>query len=458
VVLVRNKKLRIVLLVIIGILILSSIISIVVGIYLDKLSKPQYIFGKVIDKTSTKINDYLNQLDEIDVGDNFTITTNINFNINSEYYKKTDLTADELKEKARLNNLNNLNTNIVLKQDKKNKQAYFSIEEKIKEEDLVTYKYLVDNSTEYFYLNGLLSNYINDGNCNYFETLDNENTTKSNLTYLYNFTKTSLKNNLKEEYFKSYQKESYISGENQSVNQISLTLTDTTIKKILKGILKDLKNDEKANKILTGINEDFKNTKVDYKKKYLETNETITINIYTTKVLSTPLKYEVIDTKDNSKKTYYYEGNDSNGTIYIIDNDEVKYQIDTTIKSNSLVLNINDSKNNNVGKLKLENDNTGLSITYSYDDSIDKYEYNYKSKYTYNDKKDTYSNDIALTFKVVNNKVTKYDGEVTITTDISKSVKIDEDTSNQVLKSSLTEEQNAILTNKQTKVKERLEK
>ena len=63
-----------------------------------------------------------------------------------------------------------------------------------------------------------------------------------------------------------------------------------------------------------------------------------------------------------------------------------------------------------------------------------------------------------ITFKYLENRVSKLSGEVQAITEISDDVKIDEDVSNAVLKASLTNEQKANLDTRREFVKTRLER
>lgn len=444
----RNKKRGIIIILILILLIIGATSSIVYGIYLDKISRPQYIFGTFIDNVSETFKNYFYDLDEVNIKDNFTIESNLKFNISTEYYKQSNLDDDEVKMRNLINNLNMMDTNITLKQDKNNKELYFNISEYLDKEVLVNYKYLISNSTGYYYLDNIIDSYINDGNCNYFENLDEDNTSKSNLEYIYNFIMESFKNNLLEDYFEVYDDSSL------NANKISLKLTNKEVISILKGVLSDLKKDSKANSILTGIDSDFSSYKIDSNKKYLENDQSITFNIYTTKLFNDPIKYEFIYLDGNNKKYIYYEDK----TIYIIDNDSVKYQISTNIKKNKIILSINNSKDTNIGSFKLVKDNTGINLSYNFDDNTNKYDYTYNSSITYNEQDKTYTKLGTFTFRKTYNKIIKYDGTLNVTTTFSEDVKIDEDTDSQIIKSTLTDEQKNAINNKKDIVKDRLER
>ena len=97
---------------------------------------------------------------------------------------------------------------------------------------------------------------------------------------------------MKEEYFQSKLVDENIHGSVQNVNRISIRFTDSMIHTLLKDILKDFKEDDKASKILNNIDPSFSSYKINDDKIYLEKDESYTLDIYTTKVLYKPIKFK----------------------------------------------------------------------------------------------------------------------------------------------------------------------
>lgn len=434
-----------------------SLISI--GVFFNYLAQPQNIVSEVIDNGDFLVKNFFEQTGEyLNLGDNFSVDSRIKTTISSEYYTNDNLSnLESLKKVNLLKNISNLNTEVIIKHDRNNKKAYFELLEKLGEEDFIHLKYLIDNSTEYFFVNDFVNNYVNNGSCNYFEMFDEKNSSKDNINYLYDFIIESLKSNLKNEYFKRYVVQKNINGIEKNVNQISIRITDKLIKKILKDIFNDLDEDERANKILTSVNENFFKLKIDEDKEIIDSNASYTINIYTSKYLMKPLKIEVIYLNGNDKRTITYEGDLYTGSIYYIKGDEVIYDIDAKFENKVYKLNIKNSANKKVGGLKLEFDKERIDLSFDLDNDLEKMNVVYLSKFD-NSLKSKLKRQEKLNFKIKENNISKYDLEFTIDSDFSKDVQIKEDISKAILETTLNDETRTSLKNKRTLLKERLER
>lgn len=434
-----------------------SLISI--GVFFNYLAQPQNIVSEVIDNGDFLVKNFFEQTGEyLNLGDNFSVDSRIKTTISSEYYTNDNLSnLESLKKVNLLKNISNLNTEVIIKHDKNNKKAYLELLEKLGEEDFIHLKYLIDNSTEYFFVNDFVNNYVNNGSCNYFEMFDEKNSSKDNINYLYDFIIESLKSNLKNEYFKRYVVQKNINGIEKNVNQISIRITDKLIKKILKDIFNDLDEDERANKILTSVNENFFKLKIDEDKEIIDSNASYTINIYTSKYLMKPLKIEVIYLNGNDKRTITYEGDLYTGSIYYIKGDEVIYDIDAKFENKVYKLNIKNSANEKVGGLKLEFDKERIDLSFDLDNDLEKMNVVYLSKFD-NSLKSKLKRQEKLNFKIKENNISKYDLEFTIDSDFSKDVQIKEDISKAILETTLNDDTRTSLKNKRTLLKERLER
>ena len=453
----KNKKIIIVLIVIL--IILLAAISIYLGIYFTKLTKPTNIIGNAIDKTDSSITNFLNDKEKYYFKDTFTIDTKIDFNLESEEFKNKGKTDSDYAKKSKfLKNISNMDTNIVFKRDSKGNKQFIKINEKIGNEEILDYKNLITNSTEYYFINKVLKNYVNNGTNNYFEVIDDDNTSLDNIKYLHQFIIKSIKNNIKEEYVNVYSVNDNINGKQKELNQISLRINNKVLHTILNDILDDLKKDEKANKILTSINKDFNKMKINNKTVYLEKNESVTLNIYTSKHLSKVLKYEIVYLNGDNKKAISFEGDNTVGSIYYIENDIITYQIDSTFTDNSSLFKISDSRSNEIGNLKIEKDNKGYYLTFTFDNNKSKYDIVYSSKYLSYKKNKSYTNEKQLSIKYLKNKVSIVSGTVNVIQNVSKDTTINEDYNDSILSSSLTKEQKEKINKTNERIKERLEK
>lgn len=436
-----------------------SITSISIGLYINSLNKPKRILSESINFIHDEGKKYIFPNDNLVVGDTYTSTGSIEFNLNSEYYlRKSKNEEESLKKYNFINNISNMDTNFIIKQDRSNKSNYIEISQKIGDEDIVDYKRLVDNSTEYYFINGILKNYVNNGTCNYFEALTENNTTRSNIDYLYDFIFKSLQNNLKDEYFKSYDVVSSIRSKDTNVHQISIKFDNKITRNILNGILKDLKEDKKANNILSNVDKNFKKYKVKSKNNIFKKDESYILNIYTTKILNKPLKYELIHMGDSYNESYIIEKNNNIINYYYLEDNNIMYTVNITIFDNNINGKIYNSSTEEIGEFILEKDGNNLSFDYNFDNSDEKINLKYISKYDNVKNKVSYINTKSLNINYLVNKEVKLSGNIEYKNKVVNKAKINTDIGNTTLYSKLSDEEKELIKNKRDMVKNRLER
>ena len=436
-----------------------SITSISIGLYINSLNKPKRILSESINFIHDEGKKYIFPNDNLVVGDTYTSTGSIDFNLNSEYYlRKSKNEEESLKKYNFINNISNMDTNFIIKQDRSNKSNYIEISQKIGDEDIVDYKRLVDNSTEYYFINGILKNYVNNGTCNYFEALTENNTTRSNIDYLYDFIFKSLQNNLKDEYFKSYDVVTSIRSKDTNVHQISIKFDNKITRDILNGILKDLKEDKKANNILSNVDKNFKKYKVKSKNNIFKKDESYILNIYTTKVLNKPLKYELVHMGDSYNESYIIEKNNNIINYYYLEDNKIMYTANITIFDNNINGKIYNSSTEEIGGFILEKDGNNLSFDYNFDNSDEKINLKYISKYDNVKNKVSYINTKSLNINYLVNKEVKLSGNIEYKNKVVNKAKINTDIGNTTLYSKLSDEEKELIKNKRDMVKNRLER
>ena len=317
---------------------------------------------------------------------------------------------------------------------------------------------MVDNSTEYYFINGILKNYVNNGTCNYFEALTENNTTRSNIDYLYDFIFKSLQNNLKDEYFKSYDVVTSIRSKDTNVHQISIKFDNKITRDILNGILKDLKEDKKANNILSNVDKNFKKYKVKSKNNIFKKDESYILNIYTTKVLNKPLKYELVHMGDSYNESYIIEKNNNIINYYYLEDNNIMYTANITIFDNNINGKIYNSSTEEIGGFILEKDGNNLSFDYNFDNSDEKINLKYISKYDNVKNKVSYINTKSLNINYLVNKEVKLSGNIEYKNKVVNKAKINTDIGNTTLYSKLSDEEKELIKNKRDMVKNRLER
>ena len=451
-----KKKIIIIILVV---LFLIAGISIFLGFYFNKLTKPNHIIGVGIDRLDKQLVNYVENDPKYNLGDSYAIDATLDFDLESEdYLNKSKTDPEYLNKYHTIKNLSLTENKISLMQNKPSKKMLIELHSILNNDKLIDYKYLIENSTGFYYLEDVQNKYVNDGTNNYFEMFDEENDTLSNYNYIHEAFVKSFKSSLKEEYFETFQKEISLNGKKIVTNQIYLRIDDKLLHQILNDTISGLKEDERANRILSNIDPNFSKYKLKNNKRILEKQESYTLNIYTTKYRNSILKYELIHLKGDEKKTYTYEGDLSHGTLYYIEDDSVIYNIDVTNDGKILECKIKDSSNNNLGIFKIEKNLDSIYYTFNFDDDKTKYDVIYSSKF--NNIKDNkyYKNEKKLSFKHIENKVSIMSGTVTLNIEAKNKAKIDEDTSEAVLSSTLSEETKEKYDTKKDRVKERLKK
>ena len=429
-----------------------------IGFYFLKISKKQVIFGSAVDQIFDKAERIVSLDERYMFDDQFEIKGDVKLQLSSEEYaQKGVLDLDYKKKNQMLNNLSKMDISYLMQHDKKNKKAFFELEEKIGEEEIFAGKYYIENSTQYFFVNSILSNYVNDGSNNYFESYTEDLTTSDNLSYLFTFIRDSIKQNVSEDELKGYDVKTLIGDGNTSVYQVSYRITDKSYKSLLKNVLHDLKKDARASQILSLIYPDIKELKVNEKKKYLLKNESYIINLYVSKPLYKPLKYEVVYLKGDQKKIYTYEGDIDDGIFYYSLNNELKYRAiyHSTPKKLDVVLYNEYSKE--LGTIKGDKDKDNMMVTATLDLNPYKVDFTFVSK-NKDFKKNSYYREDSLKFKIMKKMVVQMQGEVEIHSNVSKTVKLSEDVSSSILRSSITEEEDGQLKLLKDHIRERLEK
>lgn len=427
-----------------------------IGLYFEKISQPKNIYKSGIDIITTKLKDITSMDEKYILGDNFSLNGKITVNTSSEIYpKKALIYPSYIKKNNLVNNFNKMNIDYEIIQNKKDKKLLLSINENNTNKKILNYKMLVDNSTEYYFVEDIVNNYINDGSNNYFEMFTEDRTTLSNIDYMYEFLSLSLAKELGEEAEK-YKKTTTYNNKKEELNQVSVKLTNKTINKIISAVIEDIKNDKEANKIMNSIDSDFKNKKIK-EKDYLDKNESYTINIYSSKYLNKPLKYEIIYLNDKTSKIYSYEGNKDKGLFYYTKNDDLKYSAEYSATNKTVDVKVYDKYQKNIGSIKLNKDKNNLLLNASINLDNNSYDINYSNKYKNYKENKSYDIESNLSLKIIENNQVKLASEIVNKENISKNANIQETPDNSIFTSKLTEEQKNKFNNIYDNVKRRLE-
>ena len=379
-------------------------------------------------------------------------------NLSSETYQNKATTNPEYEKKnKRLNNLSMMDISYLFQQDRNKQQVYTEWNAKIGEEEIYGEQRYINNSTQYFLVKNVLSNYVNDGNNNYFEAFSEEQTTVDNINYLYDFIGDSLKKNVTKGQLKAYNEVTTLHNERVKVGKISYRITDKEYKRLLKAILKDIKADKRAKEILSVGQYRVEDLKVNAKKHYINPKEVFQINLYVSKPLLKLVKYDFVYLKESQEFIYSIEGDMNKGVFYFSENGNIKYtaEYQSTKRRTSII--IFDRNENQIGTIKGEKDDQNTMITATIELKKQKFDLTYSAKYK-DQKKTSYVREDHLTFKWIKNKAIQLQGDIEAESNVSADPKITVDTESSVLRASLTEAEEERLKGLKETIKERLEK
>lgn len=425
----KKEKKSIILLFILGLMLIT------VGSVLAYLSSPSYVSKTVIKEFSQKAIELIGNRVETGLEDNYKTASNIKINLKSDYFQAlATMDPSYAMISNLLNNLSNTENNITMIQDKENKKLFLNLDSKLAGQSLLNTKYLVENATAYYSIDGITSTYVNNGNNNYFESLNSTTTTNENTKYIIEKIAESLAKNLEDNYLS----ESY----NNEYKIITITLTEKDIVTYINKVINDLKKDDKANKIMTGYNANFSKTKITAED--ISGIGTIKVNIYLDKLLSQAKIYE-LELKDNNKITYSKE--DGKEIIEIISEDE-KVTLEIRSQGEKTEISIKDGNNTSLGTITISKTSTNYDIVANIISEETSLDFGYNYQITNLKKGTSYDSSATMTMKITAQDTTILDGNITITGQTTNDVTINEDTSGSVLASSLTGTQSELLQQK----------
>lgn len=416
-------------------LIILGLILIAGGGVLTYFSSPSYVSKTVIKEFGQKATELMNSRIETGLEDNYKTTSNIKMNLKSDYFSAlATMDPSYAMISNLLNNLSNTENNITMVQDKENKKLFFNLDSKLSGQSLINTKYLVENATAYYSIDGVTNTYVNNGNNNYFESLNSSTTTNENLKYLIEKIAESMANNLEE----SYLSESYT----DEYKVITITLTEQNIVAYGNKIINDLKNDEKANQIMTGYNANFSEVKLT--EKDVAGTGTIKVNIYLDKILSQVSQYEL--ELGNGNKCIYYKENGKEIVELISEEETTTLEIEK--HGEKTEINIKDGSNTSLGTVTISQTSTNYDIVANITSEEATLDFGYNYQITNLKKGTSYDSAATITIKMTAQNTTIIDGTITVTGQTTNDTTISEDTSSSVLASTLSGTQTELLQQK----------
>ena len=406
------------------IIFIISLILLIAGIVLSYFSSAKYVATKAVKGLGQNVIELANSTNKnTGLEENFKVTSTIKVNLQSDYFQAlSSLSPDYQVVSNLLSNLSNTETQVTMTQDKQNKKLLINYDTKLSGEPLANVKYLVDNATEYYYIDGLTQNYINNGNNGYFESLNSTTTTKENAEYIIEKITEAASNNIKDEYLsETYEKDS---------KKITITLTEDDMVEFLNNIIDELKKDSKANQIMTGYDKNFSKAKVT--KSDVANLGTVTINIYIDKFIGQIKKYEI---KSSDDAITYYEG--ENKVIEIRNKDELVTKLDITTNDDKIDIKITDGNNTNIGNLSINKTSTNYDVVANITTEEFSANFGYNSQITNLKQGNSYDSSTTISLDITANDAVLLNGTIEITSTTTNDTAINEDVSNSVLASTV---------------------
>ena len=427
-------------------LLLIAVIAIGAGIFLTYITSPKFIATETIKKMSENIVSFMdNNKTDTGLEENYKKTSTVTMNLQSDYLTTLSQTDPSVVPYVNLlRNLTNTTSTTTMVQDIENSRLFLDYNTTLNEEPLINLKYLVENSTEYYYIDGVSQTYINNGNNNYFESLNSETSINDNTKYLIEKVGESLASHIEDSYLSSSYESDY--------KKITITLTEDDLVTVVNNVLSDLKKDSKASKILSGYNENFNDFEIN--KDMISGLGTVEFNIYIDKVLGTVKKYDM--NLEESKIELSYDDSTDQKELELIANNESVGKVQFSTNDGNITLNIVDDSNNVVGTISTTKTSTNYDIIMNLTLDTTIIDINYNNQITNLKKNTSYDSTTNIAINISSNNTTLINGTINITSNITNDTRIEEDTSTSVLASTLPAPKEQLLTEKMTTVFTRL--
>ena len=232
------------------------VISIGIGVLLFT-TNPKIKFMRLVNK---EYKSFVSVLDQAKASELSTLSKDNTVTSNGSV--AFDLTLDSETFGTSLDSLvsviNGLNVNYQYGSDPKNNNTYVKLNSDINAKDFIDMELYQKGDKQYIYLKDIYDKYIESNSTNLVNTQSDKT---GDTIYLVNKIKTSLIASLKTSDFTTETKTIDVNGISMVTDKISLKLNDKRMKEIVKVVLTDLKNDDKAISIINSLSGSETNTK-----------------------------------------------------------------------------------------------------------------------------------------------------------------------------------------------------
>ena len=413
------------------IFLLAAVIAIGIGILFNYLGNPKRIMAEAVDKLSNGVDELFQGQEE---QNSYTTNSDVNLSVESDYISylaSVDPTYQPFVDL--FNNISKLDTNVTVTQDVEQEKLLAEISTNLNVENLLDFRYLIQENQAYYFIRNFLSTYIQMGDNDYFASLE-KNGALEDQQYLYDFMMDSFKRNLKDSYFKKEKVTTELEGKNQETTKVTLILDDHNASELASNILQDLQADKRSSEILSAYDPEFSDQSIEVVEN-TDTEEALMLSVYTTSWNYTARKYELSYSYDGTESFQLsYEEQENRGVLQITMDDQV---ITATIeeKDNKTVITYYDQNDNQIGTMEITKDGENFDLSYQYDSDGAGILLELHSK-TNNTTTNT-----TFQFLISAEDISILDIQADVTTEKTEAKEITEDVSNAVREDSITEEQ-----------------
>ncbi len=426
--------------------ILIVVIGVLGGIYFSYVGNSKRIVSSAIDQLAGNIKQFIAIDDSDAVSETFTLKNHIKLDVQSDYLSAISSYSPEYQPYLNLiNNISKLDTNVTITQQQKDQKLLAVIDSSLSGNKLLDLRYLVDGHQQYYFVKDFLTTYIRNGDSDYFENLEQNASFTEDGIYIYDFAIESLKKNLKDSYFSKKKVTTTISTKDTKATEVSFTLDNEVAKELANNVLKDLKKDKRATKILASYNKDFSDAKVAQDASILASGQQVILSVYTDPLTYQVKKYQlqIVDAKDTT--TITYEEGVKESVIEVYQNKTKTSRVILTGNDQNMTAIFQDGHNQKIGTmiLQLSDLEKSLKVDIAVDEVALAMELTSKSEEP--NKEKNYKIKTHFTFLMTASDIHLADIKATIDSEFSNQAKINEDVTTAVSQTTLTKEQQQAL-------------
>lgn len=332
------------------------------GVVYFKISRNnKRVIATGITNLTSKFDKMLEVNKDLELTKNYTISGDINLNVESSYIN-TLASLDEYKLYVNLiNNLGKTKNEFSFQQNLDSKKVLGSLSSKLNNEELINAKVYIEKDKAYYFVKGFLDKYVEGGETNYLDTIEENQNTYENINYLYKFIINSIKHNLKDDYFIKTGEKLIIDGKNINTKKITLKLDSKNGNELINNVISDLKKDKKAAKIIKGY--DIELDDIDSDEAFSD-GEEMNFSVYADNISYKILRYDISikNSSDDVLVTYLDQDTD---VVELYNEDEKQATIKITNKNNVYDFDILDDKDKKIADFTYTNEKNQKELSYN---------------------------------------------------------------------------------------------